>query len=145
MTFGDSANGAWLAEVYDKCLRETRVGKSQVDVTLLAHMCKKEPKSAQVAMQLMAVELRNHLQGKPVAEATDIGQTHRLLIGSIYIAYSMTYGPINGQLPDELRAIGTIYPEIEQSVEFVLRSNGQSMATLKNMNIREKPPWWKIW
>ncbi len=145
MTFGDHASGAWMAEVYEKCLRETSVGQSQVDLNLLAHMCKKEPKNAQVAMQLLAHELRTNLSGKPVSEASEFGQTCRLLIGSIYIAYSMSYGSMDGRVPDELQAIVRLYPEILRCFEFVLSANRKSIEQIADAISRPARPWWKIW
>jgi hypothetical protein len=144
MTFGDTAAGVWLGEVYNNCLRETGTNNAQIDMNLLMHMCRNEPKNAQVAMQILAQELRAELKGRPISEASGIGKTWRLLLGCICMGYSVSQGAIDS-FPPELETIMKYHPEIIQCMEFVAHENAGRMDELERDLDSPRKPWWKLW
>jgi len=143
-TFGDTAAGVWLGEVINNCFRETGEDSAQVDMNLLMHLCKREPKNAQVAMQVLAQELRTELKGRPVSEASGMGLTHRLLVGCIYSAYCLAREVV-GRVPLELEMIVKFNPEILECAVFVANSNEENIRNLDRANASVRKPWWKRW
>ena len=88
-------------------------------------MCASEPKGAQVAMQIWANDLRDQLGGKSVADAQGNAQTLRLLVGSTFIAYSISRNCLD-DVPPELVPIVGMNSVIRESSEFVLQEFARS-------------------
>jgi len=118
--FGDTRHGVWLGELINNCLRELPGGRSSVDMNLLIHMCKDEPKNAQVSMQILAHDLQEKLGDDKVSQATEIGQTFRLLLGSLCAAYCVSREVYDG-VPPELEQIIKWNPLIIECANFVSR------------------------
>lgn len=147
MIFGDTSAGVWLMEMVNNCLREKKRGRSGVDIILMIHMCKEEPKNAQIAMQLLVHELKKQLEGKGVAEAEGDAQTTRLLIGSLLIAYSVSRG-FPDLSPPELEPIMRMHPVIIECADYVAADNQQTTASLYtnlSSQLNRRKPWWKFW
>ena len=143
--FGDTSAGVWLSEVYQDCLREVGVGRSSVDIDLLGHKIRAEWKNAQVAMQLLAYELKKELGGLPVSQATGLAQTHRLLLGSVFITYCVMRHLEAGHSPDklpeepppELGPILRMHPLIMESGNFIASENNVANAALSRQEVAE--------
>lgn len=121
--FGDTSAGVWLLEVLQDCLRELPGNRSVVDMNLLIQKVRAEPKNAQVAMQLIAQELRSGLGDQPVSQAKGLDQTHRLLLGSLCSAYFLYRHVDDGhpldRPPPELEQILRWHPIIMDCLNFV--------------------------
>lgn len=143
MPFGDSVAGVWLSEAMNKCVRDSASGRAVVDMNLLTHLCRLGPKSAQVAMQILARELRDALHGSPVAEARGIAVDWRLLLGSIYAAYCLSRECVDG-IPPEIQFIVRMYPEVMDSFIFVMAGNASRLHELSEQ-MRKARPWWQFW
>lgn len=139
--FGDTPAAAWLAEIIKNVLRELPGGKSGVDMNLLINMCKGEPKHAQMAMQMLAYALKKDLGARPVSTATGLAQTHRLLLGSIFLAYCVSRDMIN-PIPPELEFILKWHPIVMQCAEFVSADQDLQRSELRRPT---KRPWYKFW
>lgn len=122
--FDETGAGAWLTEILQDCLRELPRKRSAVDMNLLIQKVRAEPKNAQVAMQLLAQELKRGVGDRPVSEAIGLDQTHRLLLGSLYSAYCVQRHLDDGhpldQPPSELAQILRWHPIIVDCLNFVL-------------------------
>jgi hypothetical protein len=141
MTFGDTAAAAWGAQLINNALRELPGGRSQVEMNLLIEMCRAEPKNAQMTLQLLADALKTQLDGAPVSQASGTGQTLRLLIGSTFLAYSVSR-EMTDQVPPELEFIVGRYPIIMQCADFVVGDQERLIAgPLPRTNRR----WWMFW
>ena len=144
MNFDQSAGGVWLIQVMNNCLREVGHHQSQIDMNLLINMCRSEPKSAQIAMQILAQELRKELRGRPVKEATGMAQTWRLMNGSIFIAYGVAQGRTD-RVPPELELTVKHNPEILDCFNFVMEDNRDAIEQLEADLDKPRKPWWKRW
>jgi hypothetical protein len=118
--FGDTAAAAWLTEVLHSAVREVSGGKNAVDMKLLISMCKAEPKSAQLAMQLLAMTLKEELGGSSIEEARGLAKDWRLVLGSIFTAYCFAVGS-NEKIPPELKFIVCQHPIIVACGQFVVK------------------------
>ncbi|MGH3115795.1 MAG: hypothetical protein ACRDQ2_01500 [Gaiellales bacterium] len=115
----DTSLGGFMGDVLNNCLRELPGGKLGVDMNLLIQMCKAEPKSAQAMMQLLAGELAEKLDGRPVAEASGIAMSHRLVVGALFAAYNLSRG-FTTEMAPELRTVVELNPLVLECAEFVL-------------------------
>ncbi len=113
----------------------------------MIHMCKEEPKNAQIAIQLLAHELEKQLEEKGVAEAEGDAQTYRLLLGCLLMAYSV-YRGFPDLVPPELEPTMRMHPVIMECADFVAADNQQTTADLyTDLSIQKnrRKPWYKFW
>ncbi|MFX0148880.1 MAG: hypothetical protein ACFE8E_14165 [Candidatus Hodarchaeota archaeon] len=129
MEYKDTDPQVWLSEVINDCLMEVSIGKTGVDLKLLNRKVREEPKSAQAAMQILALILEENLKGKDISQATGNDQAYRLILGSLYISYIMVFAPRKNKkltvedIPPELASIVKVYPIIQDCAEFVSKTN----------------------
>lgn len=108
-------------EIWQDCLLELPRKRSAVDMNLLIQKVRAEPENAQVAMQVLAQELKRGVGDRPVSEAIGLDQTHRLLLGSLYSAYCVYRHvddghPLNRK-PPELEQILRWHPIIDECLD----------------------------
>jgi len=123
--FGETSEGAWLGDVINNCLKE--VGdRLAVDMNLLIKMCQSEPKNAQIAMQVLAKDLREY-ENSDFSKLPLNKNWLPLLIGSIFQAYCVyRYIQDNHPLdhyPSELSQILERNPVILKSADYVAKLN----------------------
>ena len=107
--WGESPEHAWTAEFLERCFPES-AGRVNADMNLAMAMCKAEPKHAQVAMQLLAQEIR-------ARSAEDTGIPFlRFALGALFLSYvGLAYAEgrcPEGEVPQELHVPMQGNPEI---------------------------------
>ena len=125
----DTPEGMWYRGLLEEALVE-RAGKPiAVDASVVVKMCRTDWKSAQAAMQLLAQQMNEDLQGKPVSEAEDIAGNQRLILGTLLLSYCtarhLEDGIPLGTVPQELRWILDTYPIILECTRFVSEYNSR--------------------
>jgi hypothetical protein len=120
---GETPEGIWIAEVLQNCVIEKQEGYQSIDLNLLIQMCKNEPKSALVALQIFSDNMMKLLNGKSVEEADGFAINLRLLIGSIAMGYMISQDRSDGTAPEELALVATRYPIIKDCLSYVLSFN----------------------
>ncbi len=144
MNFFDSAEGKWFRKLLETSMVE-RPGKPiSINATAVAQMCSADPKSAQVAMQLLAQQLNEKLKGQPVSDAEDVAGDQRLVLGTLFLAYCAVRhveGNVSlGAIPKELQFIIDQYPIIMECMQFVTDHNERnSDKSLKDQNTNIQP------
>jgi len=129
IALSDSPYGLWLPKLLNDGLVE-RPGKPlAINATVVTEMCRVDPKSAQVAMQLLAQQLEENLKGRPVAEAEDFAAVQRLVLGTLFHSYCVARHfeaaiPL-GSVPQELRWVLERYPLIAECAQFVSEYNAR--------------------
>jgi|GEM_PF-3557324 len=146
MDFFDSAEGKWFRKLLETGLVERPDRPLSINASVVAQMCSAEPKSAQVAMQLLAQQLNEKLKGKPVAEAEEIAGNQRLVLGSLFHAYCAVRhveGNIPlGTVPQEIQFIIEQYPIVLECARFVSEKthNLTTKPNDKNTNVQSTSP-----
>ncbi len=133
--FSDTPAGVWLSETINYCLGQLPDGRGTLDLKLLIQMIKGEPLNAQTAMWIFASELKTNLGGKPVSEATGMDVTWRLLLGSIYLAYSISQH-ITDRVPPDLEDLVESNPIISECATFVAKE----MSANTDWIAKKRPP-----
>ena len=108
-TLEETPEHAWMLEFIDRCFPESD-GRVNADINLAMAMCKAEPKCAQVAMQLLAQEIRSGVVDPPGTAFL------RFALGVLFNAYmglAVAEGRYSGNsLPPELEMPVRCNPEI---------------------------------
>jgi len=105
---GDTAEHAWMLEFLDRCFPESG-NRVNADLHMAMAMCKAEPKCAQVAMQMLAQDIRGRQPDESLAFL-------RFALGVLFTAYtSLAYAERRcslDELPRELEIPVQLNPEI---------------------------------
>ena len=133
MDFFDSAEGKWFRKLLETSLVERPDRPISINATVVTQMCGADPKSAQVAMQLLAQQLNEKLKGKPVSEAEDVAGNQRLVLGTLFHAYC-TVRHVEGNIP-----FGTVPQEIQFIIEqYPIILDCARFVSERNTNINDK-------
>ena len=114
-TYGETQENAWLLECLDRGFPE--VGdRITADLNTIGAMCLAEPKPAQVAIQMLASEVRNLRDAQTTDECSRL-EFIRFALGAIFTVYAgvaVAEGWVKdiGVIPPELKMAVKFYPEI---------------------------------
>ncbi len=138
---------AWLKQFLSTAWRDLPSEKFEVDLKAAMTMCGVDPKSARLAMDMVAHSLKDRLGSLSVSEApAGTPQKQRLMLGAVFISYCVARG-FNERtvqtVPLEFGSLLWENPVILECANFVFEQHPGLLLGI--IDQREMRPWWVTW